>query len=217
MQRAAAGSVWALAVAMFALVHADNFGAASLVCAVAAMSIVLAFAYRDMALDRVIAVAGALPLALLASWNLPPAAPEIERVFRLGPPDQVEHFAVLALVSAILLGGLFLVLPRVARPGRWAALSAAAPPLILSIAYWRLRKFGFDITWSGAALDLSIAMRDLSVHALPSPPSPCRRLGSASPWPCICRRSAGSRGKSGCRCCGASRSASPRPCWSAWC
>jgi uncharacterized membrane protein len=148
---------WALAVAMFALVHADNFGAASLFCTVAATLIVLGFAYRDMALDRVIAVAGALPLALLASWNLPAAAPEIERVFRLGPPDQVEHFAVLAAVSAVLLGGLFLLLPRVARPGRWAALSAAAPPLILAIAYWRLRKYGFDIAWSGAALVLAVA------------------------------------------------------------
>jgi uncharacterized membrane protein len=114
---------WALAVAMFALVHADNFSAVSLICTVAAMLIALAFAYRDMALDRVIGVAGALPLALLASWNLPSVAPPIERVLRVGPPDQVEHFAAFALVSAALLGGLFLLLPRVARLGRWAALS----------------------------------------------------------------------------------------------
>ena len=148
---------WTLAVALFALVHADNFGAASLVCAVAAMLIVLAVAYRDLALDRVIAVAGALPLALLASWDLPRAAPEIERVLRLGPPDQVEHFAGFALIAAVLLGGLFLLLPRVARPGRWAALSAAAPPLILAIAYWRLKQYGFDIAWSAAALALGLA------------------------------------------------------------
>jgi uncharacterized membrane protein len=149
---------WALAVAMFALVHADNFSAVSLICTVAAMLIALAFAYRDMALDRVIGVAGALSLALLASWNLPSVAPPIERVLRIGPPDQVEHFAAFALVSAALLGGLFLLLPRVARLGRWAALSAAAPPLMLAIAYWRLRKYGFDIAWSTAALALAAVM-----------------------------------------------------------
>ena len=122
------------------------------------MLIALAFAYRDMALDRVIGVAGALSLALLASWNLPSVAPPIERVLRIGPPDQVEHFAAFALVSAALLGGLFLLLPRVARLGRWAALSAAAPPLMLAIAYWRLRKYGFDIAWSAAALALAAVM-----------------------------------------------------------
>src|SRR4029077_14852292 len=63
-----------------------------------------------------------------------------------------------ALVSAALLGGLFLLLPRVARLGRWAALSAAAPPLMLAIAYWRLRKYGFDIAWSAAALALAAVM-----------------------------------------------------------
>jgi uncharacterized membrane protein len=149
---------WVLAVAMFALVHADNFSAVSLICAIAAMLIALAFAYRDMALDRVIGVAGALPLALLASWNLPSVAPPIERVLRIGLPDQVEHFAAFAMVSAALLGGLFLLLPRVARPGRWAALSAAAPPLMLAIAYWRLRNYGFDIAWSAAALALAAVM-----------------------------------------------------------
>ena len=146
---------WALAVATFALVHADGFGAASLVCTLAATVILLWFAYRDVALDRVIAVAGALPLALLASWPLPAPAPAVETVLRMGPPTQVTHFATFAIVGAVLLGGVFLLLARVARPGRWAALSAAAPLLILAIAYWRLRQFGFDIAWSAAALALA--------------------------------------------------------------
>ncbi len=146
---------WALAVAMFALAHAGGFGAASLVCTLAATIILLWFAYRDVVLDRVIAVAGALPLALLASWPLPAPAPVVETVLRVGPPTQVTHFATFAIVSAVLLGGVFLLLPRVARPGRWAALSAAAPVLILAIAYWRLKQFGFDIAWSAAAFALA--------------------------------------------------------------
>jgi hypothetical protein len=43
----------------------------------------------------------------------------------------------------------------VARPGRWAALSAAAPLLVLVIAYWRLQKFDVDIAWTLTALVLS--------------------------------------------------------------
>jgi len=146
---------WALAFAMFVLVHADGFSAADLLCAFAASVILLAFAYRDPPLDRVIAVAGALPLALLASWPLPTAAPAVETVFRMGPPQQVAHLAVFALANALLLAGVFVLLPRVARPGRWAALSAAAPPAILAIAYCRLQKYGFDIAWSAAALSLA--------------------------------------------------------------
>ena len=146
---------WALAIAMFALVHADSSSAGSLVCAVAATIILLWFSYRDVALDRVIAVAAALPLALLASWPLPAPAPMVETVLRVGPPAQVTHFAGFAVAIAVLLGGVFLLLPRVARPGRWAALSATAPVLILAIAYWRLKQFGFDIAWSAAALALA--------------------------------------------------------------
>ena len=39
-------------VELLALVHADRFDTASLVCAVAATIILLWFAYRDVALDR---------------------------------------------------------------------------------------------------------------------------------------------------------------------
>ena len=146
---------WALAFAMFVLVHADGFGATGLLYAFAASAMLLRFAHRDPPLDRVIAVAGALPLALLASWPLPAPAPAVETVFRIGLPLQVTHLTAFALVSAVLLGGVFVVLPRVARPGRWAALSAGGPLAILAIAYWRLQKYGFDIAWSAAALSLA--------------------------------------------------------------
>lgn len=146
---------WALALAVFVLVQGDHFGTASLACAVAATVIVLGFACRDVALDRIIVLAGALPIVLLATWALPAPRPMIETVLRVGAPEQIAHFAIFAIISAVQLGGLFLLLPRVARPGRWAALSAAAPLVILAIAYWRLRKFGLDIAWSVAALALA--------------------------------------------------------------
>ena len=155
VRRVVQSAFWALAFTTFVLVHADGFGATSLLCGFVATLGLLAFAYRDPPLDRVIAVAGGLALALLASWPLPGPAPAVETVFRMGPPQQVAYFAAFALASAILLGGVFLLLRWVARPGRWAALSAAAPPAILATAYWRLQKYGFDIGWSAAALSLA--------------------------------------------------------------
>jgi uncharacterized membrane protein len=146
---------WLIAAAMFVLVHADGFAAPSLTCTLLTVIFLLWVAYRDSGLDDAIAVAGALPLALLASWSLPMPTPGIDPVLRTVPPVQVVDFVTAAVVSGLLLGGLFLLLPRVARQGRWAALSAAAPLAILAIAYWRLDSFGLDIAWSSGALALA--------------------------------------------------------------
>jgi uncharacterized membrane protein len=147
---------WVIVTTIFVLVHADGFGTTSLVCALGGAVFLLWFAYRETALDDVIAAAAALPLALLASWDLPAPAQAVETVLRALPPEQVTSFTTFALISAVLLGGTLLTLPRVARPGRWAALSAAAPLLILTIAYWRLKQYQFDIAWSTAALLLGV-------------------------------------------------------------
>jgi uncharacterized membrane protein len=61
---------WLIAAAMFLLVHADGFATPSLTCALLTAIFLLWVAYRDSGLDDAIAVAGALPLALLASWSL---------------------------------------------------------------------------------------------------------------------------------------------------
>src|SRR5439155_483412 len=58
-------------------------------------------------------------------------------------------------VAFRLGGGGFAVLPRVARSGRWAAVSAAVPLAVLVIVYWRLQKFELDIAWTLAALALA--------------------------------------------------------------
>ena len=47
------------------------------------------------------------------------------------------------------------MLGRVARPGRWAVLSASAPKAILIVAYWRLHTLLPDLGWSGIALVLA--------------------------------------------------------------
>jgi len=52
---------WSFATAMFVLVHADGFGTTSLACAAGASVLMLWFAYRETALDDVIAAAAVLP------------------------------------------------------------------------------------------------------------------------------------------------------------
>ena len=152
----ARSAFWAIAAGLLLLAHADRFGMTSIAAATAAMIGLMALAYRDDRLDDVVAVSGALALALLASWNLALPVPEMSLwVFRV-EPDHVANFTTAAIVFTLLLGaGGFAVLPRVARPGRWAALSAAAPLAILIIAYWRLQKFDLPIAWTLTALVLA--------------------------------------------------------------
>lgn len=149
-------ALWAIALGLLLLAHADRFGIASVAAATAAIVGMLALAWRDERLDDAVATAGALALALLASWNLPLPAPDMNLwVFRV-QPDHVANFSTAAVIYAVLLGGGgFAALLKVARPGRWAALSAAAPLLILIIAYWRLQKFDIQIAWTLAALALA--------------------------------------------------------------
>ena len=156
VRAAVRAALWAVAACLLLVAHADHFGATSVTAATVAIVGMLGFAYRDAALDDLIAAAGALAVALLATWNLPPPAPDLNLgVFRI-EPDHVANFTTTAILYAALLGGgLFAVLPRVARPGRWAGLSAAAPLLILIIAYWRLQEFDIAFAWTLAALALA--------------------------------------------------------------
>jgi len=149
-------ALWAIAAGFYLLAQADGFGTTSVGAAILATIGLMILAYHDSPLDDVITVAGVLAVALLASWNLPLPVPEMSLwVFKL-QPDHVADFTTAAIVFTVLLGaGGFLVLPNVARPGRWAALSASMPLLVLVIAYWRLQKFELDIAWSLAALALA--------------------------------------------------------------
>jgi uncharacterized membrane protein len=152
----ARSALWAIATGLVLLANADGFGSASIAAAFAAAAGLLALAYRDPPLDDVIAVAGALAVVLLASWHLPLPVPQVNfLVFRLRP-DHVADFLEAAVGFALLLGAApFLLLSRVARPGRWAALAAAAPLAIIIVAYWRLQRFELDIAWTGTALALA--------------------------------------------------------------
>jgi len=152
----ARSAFWAIAAGIFLLPQTDGFTMTSVGAAMLVTVGLLVLAYHDSELDDVIAVAGTLALALLASWTLPLPVPELNLgVFKI-KPDHVADFCTAAVVfTGLLGGGGFIVLPRVVRPGRWAALSAAVPLLVLVIAYWRLQIFQLDIAWSLAALALA--------------------------------------------------------------
>jgi uncharacterized membrane protein len=147
---------WAISVAVLALVQVDSDGTAALGFAFLTALSLLAFAYCDSRLDDVLAAAGTLAAMLLALWSLPlPVDQRIGLLHNL-PPEEVGRFLTVAIAFGLLLGaGSFAVLARVPRPSRWAALSAAAPPVLLAVSYWRIVAFGIDLDWTIVALALA--------------------------------------------------------------
>jgi uncharacterized membrane protein len=146
----------AFALAAFVLVHVAAFDNASLAAAYAATAFLLGFAYRDRELDDVIATAGLLLLAVLASWNLPLLTDEQVFLAQLRLPVELWDFSIACAVAALLPGGGgFLAQARAPRPGRWAGLSVISSALILVIAYWRMHDYGIDIAWTTIALALA--------------------------------------------------------------
>jgi uncharacterized membrane protein len=145
------------AIAAFVLVHVADFDTASLITAYSAAAAMLGFAYRDRALDDVIATAAMLLLAVLASWHLPLLAAQDVFLARLHLPVALADFTTACLVAAALLGGGgFIAQLNAPRPGRWAGMSVIAAALIVVIAYWRLHDaYGLDLGWSTLALVLA--------------------------------------------------------------
>ena len=148
---------WAFALPLLVLLQVDDFGTAGLFAAFGVAVFALWFGWRDPALDDVIAVAGAVLLLMLASWELPLAAAPSTFGLYGRPPAQVTSFLAAAIAAGLLLGGgCWTMLGRVARPGRWAMLSASAPKAILIVAYWRLHTLLPDLGWSGIAVGLAV-------------------------------------------------------------
>src|SRR5271168_80285 len=147
---------WVISVAVLVLVQVDSDGTTALGWAFLTAFSLLAFAYRDSRLDDVLAAPGALAAALLALWSLPlPVDQRIGLPHNL-PPEEVGRFLTVAIAFGLLLGaGGFASLARVPRPSRWAALSAAAPPILLAVSYWRIAAFGLDFDWTVIALALA--------------------------------------------------------------
>jgi uncharacterized membrane protein len=73
-------------------------------------------------------------------------------------PEEFRTFFRAALGFAVLYGlGGFLALRRAATPPVWAALSAAVPLYLLTLAYWRIGGFELNVQWAAVAVGLSLA------------------------------------------------------------
>jgi uncharacterized membrane protein len=157
---------WAVILAVFVLVQVDGYAAASLSWACAAVLALLVLAYRDSELDDLVGAAGVLAAVLLTCWTLPLPAEEPIRLLHSVPPEQVGRFIPVATGFVVLFGlGGFFAQTRAVRPSRWAILSAAAPPVVLAISYWRLQGFKLDIAWTATALAIAAAEMAAAVQA----------------------------------------------------
>jgi uncharacterized membrane protein len=179
---------WTTALAVLVLVQADSDGTAALRCAFLTVLALLAFAYCDSRLDDVLAAGGSLAAALLALWSLPLPVQERTGLLHNLPPEQVGRFLTVAIAFGLLLGaGGFAALARVLRPSRWAALSAAAPPILLALSYWRIAAFGLDLDWTVVALALAALELAAACWAAPAPRRRSRKRAGAGR---LCRRRA---------------------------
>lgn len=120
----------------------------------------LAFTYRDQAFDELLALIAALPLLVLAAWDLSfTERTFLPSLFALPLPKDAEGFSLTAGAISALLGiGGFVLMRHAVRPWRWAALSAAAPVLMAAVAYWRLSSIGIHAAWTTGILILTLLL-----------------------------------------------------------
>ena len=151
----------------FALVRVDGYGAASL-AALAAVCLVCMDAGRRRGGPGDLAGAAALALVLALAvvfhigsvtdaagnalgvdgWRydlgLRPVAPALE-----------PFLAFSGAFAALFAGFGYWSFRRARRPWLWAGLSAAAPPALLAVAFWRVRGFGGDLSWAAVAVGVA--------------------------------------------------------------
>lgn len=169
------GFVWTaaacLGVLAFVLLRMDSYAAASLVTLAALAGLSCLFAYRATRFDLLPALAELVTLAAYAAWHFPALLAENWMALRPLPPqtEAAPHaYAVVPLVppgtGAFLAVGLgfaaffgivgYLALWR-RRSVPWAAVSASAPVLLLTVAYWRIEDFGVAFSWALVAVALA--------------------------------------------------------------
>ena len=152
---------------IFALVRADGYGAASLAAlAAACLACLDAARRRDGHGDLAGFAAPALVLALAAVFhigNVTDAAGAALGVDgwrydlgrRLVPPALEPFLAFSGAFAALFAGFGYWSLWRARRPWLWAGLSAAAPPALLAVAFWRVRGFEGDLSWAAVAVGVA--------------------------------------------------------------
>jgi uncharacterized membrane protein len=165
---------WAAALAvgllLFVFVRIDSYGPASLITLAVFGGALLVVGRREQVFDGLAAVAAVLSVGLIGLWHLPaivtkPLPLYIIEGRHIGQltapilPPELQPFALTAIGFALLFGiGGYLALWGARRPALWASISAAAPVLLLTLAYWRIERFQLDLLWALAAFGLAVIM-----------------------------------------------------------
>jgi uncharacterized membrane protein len=124
-----------------------------------AIVLYLAAGWRRPSVEALAIVAGAAALAVIASMQVPLAAPP-PPVPPMYPALLAAEHVALATASfsygALFAIGGFAFLWGGRRPGIWAGVSAAMPVLLLVVAYWRFDDFAVSPQWAVGALALAL-------------------------------------------------------------
>jgi uncharacterized membrane protein len=155
---------------LFVFVRIDSYGPASVIALAVFGGALLLVGRREQVFDGLAAVAAVLSVGLIGLWHLPaivtkPLPLYIIEGRHIGQltapilPPELQPFAWTAIGFALLFGiGGYLALWGARRPALWAAISAAVPVLLLTVAYWRIAYFELDLLWALAAFVLAAVM-----------------------------------------------------------
>lgn len=164
-QLSAASTLFA-AVAGFALIRLDGYGAVSLSVGVVLVLSVVAVAILRREYEAFSLAAAGFAVAVLSSWHLPQildqrfvigGAPAIMSESIITPEYSV--FALYVAATAIVFFGTFVIAKtRSSFPQLWAAISASVPLLCLVIAKWRLGNDTPSYLWVWIAMLGAVSM-----------------------------------------------------------
>ena len=159
---------WAAALAVsvltLILVRVDGYETVSLVALGAMVALYLFVGRGDARFDGFSVVALVTTLSLFALWHLPEVVDATGRAlgeegwrYDLGrgavvPPGLIRYAAVGAIFAGLFAVGGFVALWGARRAWLWAAISVAAPILLLAIGFWRIQAFQVDLRWALAGL-----------------------------------------------------------------
>jgi len=147
------------ALLMLAFVESAHNDATSLTFAWLVTLTYAAFAATSPRFDRLAWIAAAMQTLILADWQFGSLPFGTERFATLPPKEELGSYLTAAALTAASAGiGGFAMLPRAARPQRWAALSAATPIAVLAIVYWRTQALAASLPWATLALILAAVL-----------------------------------------------------------
>ena len=148
----------------FTLVRVDGYHTVSLVALGVTAALYMFTGRRDARFDGLAVVALLFTFALFALWHLPQVTDSAGRTlgvlgwrYDLGrgsvvPPPLISYSVINLAFAGLFAAGGFIALWGARRPWLWASVSAAAPVVLLAIAFWRVQELQVDLRWAVAGL-----------------------------------------------------------------